>query len=145
MIFKIVPDYNSRITQLKKGEVDFVELVKTEDIPELKKADNLNITSQKGREYDYVAWNNIDYELYNKTKKIEPNKFFGSSDVRKALTYGINRKEILDEYMSGHGQLSIGPVSPIFKGAVDSDLKPYEYNPEKAKQLLASEGWKDVR
>ncbi len=41
-------------------------------------------------------------------------------------------------------QLSIGPVSPIFKSAIDSDLKPYEYNPEKAEQLLASEGWKDV-
>ena len=144
MIFKIVPDYNSRITQLKKGEVDFVELVKTEDIPELKKVDFLNITSQKGREYDYVAWNNIDYELYDKTKKVEPNKFFGSPVVRKAFTYGINRKEILDEYLSGYGQLAIGPVSPIFKGAIDSDLKLYEYNPEKAKQLLASEGWKDV-
>ncbi len=32
----------------------------------------------------------------------------------------------------------------MFKGAIDSDLKPYEYNPEKAKQLLASEGWKDL-
>ena len=139
-----MPDYNSRITQLKKGEVDFVELVKTEDIPELKKVDFLNITSQKGREYDYVAWNNIDYQLYNKTQKVEPNKFFGSSVVRKALTYGINRKEILDEYLSGYGQLAIGPVSPIFKGVIDSDLKQYEYNPGKAKQLLASEGWKDV-
>ncbi len=85
MIFKIVPDYNSRITQLKKGEVDFVELVKTEDIPELKKVDFLNITSQKGREYDYVAWNNIDYQLYNKTQKVEPNKFFGSSVSQKSI------------------------------------------------------------
>lgn len=144
MIFKIVPDYNSRITQLKKGEVDFVEFVKTEDISQLKKVDFLNITAQKGREYDYVAWNNIDYQLYNKTKKIKPNKFFGSPAVRIALTYGINRKEILDEYMSGHGQLAIGPVSPIFKDAIDLELKPYEYNPEKAKQLLASDGWKDV-
>ena len=144
IIFKVVPDYNSRLTQLKKGEVDFVELVKTEDIPGLKQVDYLNISSQKGREYDYLAWNNIDYELYNTNGKIKPHKFFGSPVVRRALSYGINRREILDEYLAGYGQLAIGPVSPIFKGVIDSGLEQYEYNPEKSKQLLESEGWKDI-
>jgi len=142
IIFRIVPDYNSRLTQLKKGEIDLVELIKTEDINELMKNDHLRIVPQKGREYDYIGWSNIDHEVFRSTGKIKPHKILGSSAVRKALTYAINRKEILDEYLLGFGQQAVGPVSSIFKEAIDS-LTPYEYNPGKSKELLESEGWKD--
>jgi peptide/nickel transport system substrate-binding protein len=144
IIFKIVPEYSSRLTQLKKGEIDLAELIRTEDINELKEVEHLRIVPQRGREYDYAAWSNIDHELYRTTGEIKPHKLFGNAAVRKALTYSMNRKEILDEYLLGYAQLSAGPVSPIFKEAVDSDLKPYEYNPAKAKSLLESEGWRDI-
>ena len=144
LIFKIVPDYTSRVTQLKKQEIDLAELIKTEDIKDLKKEEHLKISSQTGREYDYVGWSNIDYELFSSTGKIKPHKLFGSPAIRKALTYAINRKEILDEYLLGYGQLSVGPVSSIFKDAVDANLKPYEYDLGKAKSLLEAEGWKDI-
>ncbi|HSP86519.1 MAG TPA: ABC transporter substrate-binding protein, partial [Ignavibacteriaceae bacterium] len=89
------------------------------------------------------GWSNIDFETYNSTGKIKPHKLFGSTSVRKALTYAINRKEILDEYLLGYGQPGIGPVSPIFKDAVDPDLKSYDYDLGIAKSLLESDGWKD--
>lgn len=144
IIFKIVPEYTSRLTQLKRGEIDLAELIKTEDIRELREIEHLKIVPQRGREYDYVAWNNIDHELYGTSGKIKPHRLFGSSVVRRALTYAINRKEILNEYLLGYAQLSTGPVSPIFKEAVNPGLKPYEYDPTRAKSLLASAGWKDI-
>ena len=144
LIFKIVPDYNSRLTQLKKKEIDLAELIKTEDIKQLSREEHLKINSQKGREYDYVGWSNIDYEFYHSTGEVRPHKLFGSAEVRRALTQAINRKEILDEYLLGYGQLSVGPVSSIFKDAVDPDLMPYNYDLGKAKSLLEAEGWKDV-
>jgi peptide/nickel transport system substrate-binding protein len=143
LILKIVPDYNSRLTQLRKKEIDLAELIKTEDIKELQKENHLQIVSQKGREYDYIGWSNIDNELYNSTGEIKPHKLFGSTAVRKALTYAINREEILDEYLLGYGQLAISPVSPIFKEAVYPGLNPYEYNVNMSKKLLETEGWKD--
>jgi len=144
LIFKIVPDYSSRVTQLKKKEIDLVELIKTEDIKGLQNEEYLKITPQIGREYDYVGWSNIDHELYKSSGKIKPHKLFGSPAVRRALTYAINRKEILDEYLLGYGQLAVGPISAIFKDAVDPDLKYYEYDLGKAKSLLDTEGWKDI-
>jgi peptide/nickel transport system substrate-binding protein len=144
LIFKIVPDYNSRLTQLKKKEIDLAELIKTEDIKQLSQEEHLKINSQKGREYDYAGWSNIDYEFYHSTGEFRPHKLFGSAEVRRALTQAINRKEILDEYLLGYGQLSVGPVSSIFKDAGDPDLKPYSYDLGKAKSLLEAEGWKDV-
>ena len=144
IIFKIIPDYNSRITQLQKGEIDFCELVRPMDVNDLKKVEKLNIESVKGREYDYLGLSNIDLKSYTKNKSIVRNKLFGSPKVRKAIALAINRNEILNEYLNNYGQLAITPVSSIFKQFYDSELKPIEYNPDKAKELLAEDGWKDV-
>ncbi|MCZ7614679.1 MAG: ABC transporter substrate-binding protein [Ignavibacteriaceae bacterium] len=142
IIFKIIPDYTSRILQLKKGDIDLVELIKVEDIEDFKSLSNLSIFNNVGREYDYIGWNNIDPEEFS-SGKVKPNKLFGNKNVRRALTIAINRKEILSEYLLNKGTLASTPVSPIFKSFFDENLKPYEYNPDEAKTILAEEGWKD--
>ena len=143
IIFKIIPDYNSRLTQLEKGEIDFCELIRPLDVKELRKFDKLKIESIKGREYDYLGLSNIDLKLYADNNIIKKNKLFGNSNVRKAIAYAINRNEILTEYLNNFGELAITPVSAIFKQYYDTDLKPIEFNPDQAKKLLSDEGWKD--
>jgi peptide/nickel transport system substrate-binding protein len=143
LIFKVIPDYTSRILQLKKGEIDFVEKIKVEDIDELKNEEQLVIVPVTGREYDYIGWNNIEPAEFSRGR-IKSNKFFGSSNVRKALSMAINRKEILEEYLMGVGELSSSPVSSVFKSVFNKEVKPYDYDPIEAKQLLALEGWIDV-
>jgi len=143
IIFKIVPDYNSRITQLKKGEIDLIEEVRPDAVPNLKKNDQIEIASIEGRDYDYIGWNNIDPDVYKKRKNIVPNKIFGTDAIRKALSYAINKEEILNEYLNNYGKIAAGPVSPIFKSAYNNQLQPYNYDFEKAKEILNSEGWND--
>jgi peptide/nickel transport system substrate-binding protein len=143
LIFKIVPDEKSMITQLKKGEIDLIEDVNTEEISDLMKLDRIKIVARAGRDYDYIGWNNIDPELFSKSKGINPNKYFGDPNVRIALSLAINKEEILKEYLQGYGQLSFGPVSPIFKTYYNEKLKPYEFNPAKSKELLTAAGWID--
>ena len=142
LVFKIVPDYTSRILQLKKADLDLIELVKVEDMEDLKDYVDLKLFNNVGREYDYIGWNNIDPGLFNKGKII-PNKFFGSKNVRKALTYAINRKEIINEYLLNQGEIASTPISPIFKSAFNDKIKPYSYDPDEARKLLAMDGWKD--
>jgi peptide/nickel transport system substrate-binding protein len=144
IIFKIVPEYTSRLTQLKKGEIDLCELIKPEDAPALENEKTLEIVPVKGREYEYVGWNNIDPDAFNNDSKLIPNKFFSPVQTRRALSYAINKKEILEEYLHNYGQLAAGPISPIFKKVLNDEVKPYEYDPQKAKQLLSDEGWKDT-
>jgi peptide/nickel transport system substrate-binding protein len=143
LIFKIVPDYVSRINQLKNGEIDLVEDIKTEDILDLQKNENLKIVPVKGREYDYLGWNNIDGDIYCRSKRILPNKYFGDVRVRNALTIAVNRKEILDEFLDNNGELAFSPVSPIFIKAFNSDIKPYDYDTKIAGNLLYQAGWAD--
>lgn len=143
LVFKIVPDYTSRLNQLKKGEIDLMELVKPEDADELKKTDHLLIAYQKGREYDYIGWNNIDPESFNEEGIIKPHKLFGDKKVRRALTHAINREEIFNEGLLGYGQLATGPVSPIFANAINTDLPHLDYDPGLSRKLLSEAGWKD--
>ena len=143
LVLKIIPDYTSRLTQLKKGEIDLMELIRTEDINDLKDNGKVVLKTIEGREYDYVGWNNIDPKIFNEKKEFEPNKLFGDKETRIALTYAINRQEILEDYLYNYGQLAATPISPIFKSAFDPGIKQYEYNPEKARKILAKEGWTD--
>jgi peptide/nickel transport system substrate-binding protein len=143
IIFKVIPDYNARLTQLKNGEVDLAEYLKPEDVSGLKNTGSLVVASLKGREYDYLGWNNLDPDQFKKNRNIVPNKLFGSEKIRQALSMAINRNEILSEYLHGYGELANSPISPIFKNAIDEKLMPYAFDLEKAKTLLAEEGWID--
>lgn len=143
IVFKVIPDYTSKILQLQKGEIDLLELVKVEDIEDIKSNGDLDIVPVIGREYDYVGLNNIDPKAYS-DGEIVTNKLFGSNNVRRAISYAINKKEILNEYLLGFGELAATPVSSIFKTVFNEKIKPYEFNLTKAKELLAKDGWHDV-
>lgn len=143
IIFKVVPDYNSLLTQIKKGEIDFAEDIRPSDARQLGNYKNLKIVPVRGRQYDYVGWSNIDGKYFNETKKIKPHRLFGDKKVRQALSYAINRKEILDQYLLNYGSLCNSPISEIFVNEFNSSLAGFEFNPDKAKQLLEEAGWTD--
>jgi peptide/nickel transport system substrate-binding protein len=142
IIFRVLPDYRSRITNLITGDVDIVEGIKSEDAHEITANKNLKITSLRGREYDYIGWNNIDPTAYQKDKII-PNKLFSSSEIRTALGYAINKQEILNTSLGQYGEICKGPVSPIFKEYLENNLTELKYNPEKSKEILKKNGWED--
>ncbi|NNL20753.1 MAG: hypothetical protein HKO83_05390 [Ignavibacteriaceae bacterium] len=137
IVFKIIPDYKTRIVELKTGSIDLLDNVKSEDLSELNDADNLIITSLRGRDYDYIGWNHRD------TEENLPNRFFASPEVRKAMSFAINRKEIVESYLGKFGEICKGPVSPMFKLYYDSVLETYNYNPARAKAILKENGWTD--
>jgi len=142
IIFKVIPDYKSRIYQLKTGEIDLVENIKHEDLSELNADSELKTISLRGREYDYIGWNHVDPEAFQQNQII-PNKYFSSPQIRKALTYAIHRQEIVNSYLSEYGEVCKGPVSPMFKIYFDDSLEMDEYNPSKAREILKENGWVD--
>ncbi len=60
--------------------------------------------------------------------------------VRQALVYAIDRNQILNQLMKGHGEVVDGFLSsagPFY----DETITPIPYDPEKAKELLEEAGW----
>ncbi|MDP3581576.1 MAG: ABC transporter substrate-binding protein [Ignavibacteria bacterium] len=141
LIFKVIPDYNSRINQLRKGEIDITENIRPEDMSDLKSDNNIATKARRGREYDYFGLNDVGTSANSKSQKA--NKFFGNKNIRKALSLALNRESVLKEYLLGNGELMTGPIAPIFKSSFNSELIPFQNNLSKAKELLHNEGWSD--
>ncbi len=155
IVFRIVPDRTTLLTQLKTGEIDMLENIPPKEFQKLKKDYKEGKTNIKpyeflGRTYDYIGWNTLDPDKYDpdKYKTLEslkqiPNPFFADVRVRRAMTYAINRDLIRQAI--GYGLLipMQGPISPIL-WAYDDNLPKIPYDTTKAKQLLTEAGWVDT-
>ena len=80
--------------------------------------------------YAYMAYN-LDDERFKEKR------------VRQALNYAVDKKEIIDGVLLGQGRVSNGQYVPE-SWAHNKDVKPYPFNPEKAKEMLAEAGWRDT-
>ena len=130
IIFKPIPDTESRVLQLRNGEVDFVERVPPRYARELERLSHLAPHVYPSRGYTYLGWN-------------LKNPLFQSKRVRQAMTMAINRQEIIDALLFEYGEVCTGPISPII-WAHNPDVPDFPYDPEKAKKHLAEEGWADT-
>jgi peptide/nickel transport system substrate-binding protein len=129
IIFKVVPDQENLVLQLKSGEIDFMEQVPPRFFEELSRQEDLVAYLAPGRSYTYLAWN-------------LRNPLFQSKKVRQALTMAINRQEIIDSLLLEFGEIPTGPILPII-WAHNPNLTDFPYDPEKSRQYLAEEGWTD--
>ncbi|MBQ8597764.1 MAG: ABC transporter substrate-binding protein [Lachnospiraceae bacterium] len=60
--------------------------------------------------------------------------------VRQALLYAIDREQLVEQLLKGHGEVVDGflsSASPFY----NADVTPVPYDPEKAKALLEEAGW----
>ncbi len=147
IVFRIIQESTTRLTELKKGTIDLMWPVYLEDIKELQDSyKDIRLETLPPRQYDYIAWANIDFAEYNKSggKTLLPHRMFGDQRVRQALTYGINRKAILDSRLGAYGELAVSDFSPLFRWAINYDLRPYPYDPDRARKLLNEAGWRDT-
>lgn len=136
VIYKIYADQNTLVQALIKGEVDFVEQIPTAQLPAVQAQKSLKTIEGPGPLYDYMAFN---FKADN-----WPNKFvpFAGAKTRQAINHAINRKGMVDSVLQGHGSLLNGPFLP--GGWADSPevTAKWEFDVNKAKQLLAEDGWK---
>jgi len=123
---------------LRTGKIDLLTKVLAEDFEALGKS----TPELKSAEYPTTGRNTI--YMRNDTKP------FDDVRVRQALAMGVNRQEILDLYYEGKADLFAYPVPPIpgmmefytpLEQMPESVRELHEYNPDKAKQLLAEAGY----
>jgi peptide/nickel transport system substrate-binding protein len=67
---------------------------------------------------------------------------FKDKRVREALNYAVNKKEIINLVFLGLARVANGPFVPE-SWAYNSEVKPAEFDPRKARELLKEAGWSD--
>jgi len=129
-IFKVIPDPATMFLELENKGIDSMGLsalqyVRQTETPFFKKE------YQKFR-YQGFSFTYMGYNLKNKK--------FADKRVRWAINYAVDRKELIDGILLGMGSECTGPFAPR-SWAYNKAIKPTEYNPEKALELLKQAGW----
>jgi len=131
-IYRIIPDSSTMFQELLSGGVDMMGL---NPLQYLRKSETRRIRENYVK-FRYPA-NAFTYMGYNLR-----NPLFSEIKVRQALSYAINRKNIIDGILLGLGRPCTGPFSYV-SWAYNPNARTYNYDPERARRMLAAAGWKD--
>ncbi len=134
IIFKIVPEYQTQLTELETGKIDMMETVQEKDFATVRKWGHVRLYRRGFRFLDYVAWNLA-------------NPLFKDRRVRRALTMSIDIPKIIATLLTfdgvTHGIQAYSTFTPELKDYYEPDFPFLPYDPEKAKKLFAEAGWRD--
>ena len=131
LILKVIPNSSVRAAELKVGSIHVMDFPNPEEIPALEADKNIKLIKQEGLNVGYLAMN------------IHKVPAFKDVRVRRAINYAINKKAIVDAIYAGLGTVADSPLPPTM-WSYNKNIKHYEYNPEKAKKLLAEAGYSNL-
>jgi peptide/nickel transport system substrate-binding protein len=127
VIYRPIVEDQARLTELLTGALDLIVGTPPDYVGQLEANPKVTLLKQVGAHVWYLGINN-------------QKKPFDDKRVRQALNYAVNKDAIVRDVLKGTGSLSVGPVLPKTWGA-DGGLKPYPYDPERARKLLADAGY----
>jgi len=149
VIIQIIPSTDNQLLRFRSGELDNIrvdaqafQLLKREE--KRGKYKIYNAGPELG--FLFVGFNLNQAENAEGKPFVDPikSRWFNNLAFRQAVAYAINRQEIKNNIYAGLGEIKHSPIavqSPYYLSP-EAGLKVYEYNPEKAKQLLLDAGFK---
>jgi len=126
LVYAITPDATARYAKLKADECQVMFAPNPADLASMKEDPSINLLSQAGLNVGYLAMN---------TQKPP----FDKKEVRQAINMAIDRDAIIKEVYQGSGQKAKNLIPPTIWSYNDA-VKDYDYNPEKAKEMLKAAG-----
>lgn len=128
LVYKVTSE-DTRMQMLQTGEIDMdMVTVNQDNVNMLKEAGFLDLHIFPTNGYGYIGMNISDPK-------------FADAKVRQALAYGLNRAEIVEAcYAGGFADVINAPQSKVSWSFTEPSNK-YEFDLEKAKQLLDEAGW----
>lgn len=131
--YRIINNVDAALVTLKSGGLDEMGLTPIQHVRGTS-SDRFKKDFQKydyfAPNYSYIGWNNN-------------HPIFRDKQVRKAMTYFTNRKQMVTTVLFGLGEVVEGPIY-FFRPEYDKTLPSYPYDPKKGFELLKEAGWSDT-
>jgi peptide/nickel transport system substrate-binding protein len=139
IVFRIIPDDNVRLANLRSGDIDVMHQVAPSDAASIKKEGRFEIASVTG-----LGFQSVSINLKNKTGKTNPPGDVGTPlandpRVREALELSIDREALNQVAYDGQNTVGCGPISPN-SVYFDKTRKCPARDVARAKKLLADAG-----
>ena len=129
-VFRVIADQSTLLTDLLTENIDVFVGLRPDQAPEVLRSARHQLLTFPSRQYNYVGWNARRPQLVDRR-------------VRRALTLGFNRHQIVQTQIQGYGQVANSGIPP-FHWAFDPSLADsLRYDPAQARRLLDEAGWTD--
>jgi peptide/nickel transport system substrate-binding protein len=128
IIWRSIPDNSARFAELQAGTIHQAELAQT-DLPLAAEDPNINLYQLPSTSTGYISFQQCT----------EP---FDKLEVRQAIAHAVNWAALIPAFYGDYGQLAGSFQPPAILGS-NPDIQPFEYNPERAKELLVEAGLPD--
>ncbi len=125
VVFRSIPDNTSRVAALQGGQISGADGLTPDDVPTVREA-GLTVLTRPPLNIGYLAMN-VQKEPFNDVR------------VRRAMTHAINMPEIVEAFFGDTAEVASNaypPTIPFFR----EETEPYEYDPDRARQLLQEAG-----
>ncbi|WP_029112072.1 ABC transporter substrate-binding protein [Mycobacterium sp. URHB0044] len=130
---RFMPDESSRVVALRSGEIDVIDSITPDSTDQ--------IAGLSGVAVDRADGVRLNQLFYNFRKP--PNSPMADARVRRALTYAIDGKSLIDNVMQGSATASRGVIPLSLDGAIETG--EYTYDPDRAKSELNALGLRDLK
>lgn len=130
IVYRIIPDVTTIFLEAKAGQVDYLGLTTQQYLRQTSTKE----WEERFSKFKYLS-NGYSYIGFNLS-----HPFFKNQNIRKALSLATDRSAIIKGALLGLGETTVGPYKPG-TWVYNDNLPPYEYNPDKARQIFAQEGW----
>ncbi len=128
LVLRFVTDASARLAQLRAGQLDFTVDLAPDQKAEIQRDQTVTVVNRPSFNVGYLALN----PSYKPLSDVR---------VRQAIAVAINQAAIVKSFWQGSAENSPHFVPPALDWARSQNLKPYDYNPQKAKELLAQAGY----
>lgn len=129
LIVRVIGETSSRAIEIESGGVDVALGLTSTDIENFEGNENVQVLKTQAFGNQYVGFNCSAEPFNNKT-------------LRQAISYALDRESIVKAVYGSLGSVANGPMTPSIWG-YNENLKPYEYNVEKAKELMKEAGYEN--
>jgi peptide/nickel transport system substrate-binding protein len=129
LLFKFVANTNTRVAQLKSGEVHVVALVPWDKYREISDVPAIVVRRTPGNAYEHVTLNEQHFPP------------FADVRVRRALIHALDRELYARSILDGLAPVAHGPIQPVSWAYTDK-ITHYAFDPSLARALLDEAGWK---
>jgi peptide/nickel transport system substrate-binding protein len=141
IVYQVYDNREAMVQALKSGQIDFADNLNPTLFNALKGQDNIGTSAAAPSTFNNFAWNFGSSQMPNDTHNPAVNDLV----VRQAVAYGTNLQAIVDSVFQGDavvGTTVTLPASPWHFEPPADEL--YNFDPEKAKQLLDDAGYVDT-
>ncbi len=141
IVFSFLPTKKRELDYFQNGDLSLLIGLPSESLKEMVES---QIVDFKNKPPKFVLERSPEmasqYYEFNLSK--EP---FNNLKVRKAFSYAIDRNKIIESVLNGeaYGPGINGLCPPTFKGYDISKITGYDFDPQKARKLLAEAGYPD--